>query len=72
MSSSAPINIFSMPCSLVSSLVVTALAVIFWSSYGMGVTVRDRGQPAYLSSTWWMSVGCCLAALAIAILKFVE
>jgi hypothetical protein len=38
----------------------------------MGVTVSNRGQPAYLTSTWWMSIGCALATLAIAIIKFVE
>lgn len=68
----ASVNLFSTPCSLISSLVTMALAIIGWSSYGMGVTVGDRGRPEYLGSAWWMSIGCFMATLAVAIIKFVD
>ena len=69
----ATVNPFSLPCLLVSSLATAGIVTIVSSSYAMGtVDPADRGSARFLSSTSWLSVGCCLAMLAAFIVKFVE
>ncbi len=69
---SEAVNPFSGPCCLVSSLASAAICTIVWSSYGMGVQSDDRGNARYLTGSSWLSMGCCMAILAIAIIKFID
>lgn len=66
------VNPFSGPCCLVSSLATAAICTIVWASYGLGANQEDRGSGRYLTGSSWLSMGCCMAILAIAIIKFVD
>jgi len=69
---SEQVNMFSTPCLLVSSLTISAIVTTIWASYGMGANGQERGSARYLTGSSWVSSGVCMAALAVAIIKFVD
>lgn len=69
---SPPINPFSPPCLIVSCLASAALITVFWASYGMGSSADEPGKTSFMTSSSWISLGMCMALLAVGIIKFVD
>ena len=67
-----PVNPFSTPCLLVSSLTISAVTAIIWSSYGMGLNSENRGGQGYITGASFVMLGMCLLGLAVGIIKFVD
>jgi hypothetical protein len=72
MADDGPLNPFSFPCILVSILAAGAVCTIVWTSYSMGKATDSPTSPSTVSHGMWISLGCCLAILAVAVIKFVD
>lgn len=71
-STDGPINPLSFPCIAVSILTAGAVCTITWAAYAMGRASDGPGQPKTVTNASWLSLGCCLAVLAVAVIKFVD
>lgn len=67
-----PINPLSIPCIAVSILAAAAVCAIIWAAYATGRSSAGPTEPKTVSNASWLSLGCCLAALAVAVIKFVD
>lgn len=72
MADDGPLNPLSIPCILVSILAAGAACTIVWASYSIGRATDSPTSPSTVSHTSWISLGCCLAVLAVAVIKFVD
>ncbi len=67
-----PINPLSIPCVAVSILATGAVCTIIWAAYAIGRSSDGPTEPKTVTNASWLSMGCCLAVLAVAIIKFVD
>lgn len=66
------VNPVSIPCLACSSMAILTMVVVGRASYEAGRKQNDpSGTGAYLQSTGWISSGCILGLLTVAIVKFV-
>ena len=66
------VNPLSTPSLAVSSLTLVGIAIIVWSSYGVGANVTNRGSERYFNASIYASCGVACLVAAIGIIKFVE
>lgn len=72
MPSEGAINPLSFPCVAVSILASAAVCTIIWSAYSMGRAVEGPTEPKTVTNASWLSMGCCMAILAVGVIKFID
>lgn len=72
MSNQGPINPLSLPCIAVSILASAAVCTIIWAAYATGRSTTGPTEPKTVTNASWLSLGCCMAILAVGIIKFVD